>query len=55
MERDRVAALSEKQQGEGIGATVHSHNVPAEYLGLLNILELTQPGRANPHSQRPIL
>ncbi len=40
--------------GQG-GATVRSHNVPAECLGILNILELTQPGLANPLSRRPSL
>jgi hypothetical protein len=42
--------------GSELGAaTGHSHSVPAEYLGILSILELTPPGEAHPLSQRPFL
>jgi len=40
--------------GQG-GATVHSHSVTAEYLGILSILERTQAGHVNPLSWRPFL
>ena len=36
-----------KNSREGVGTTVHSHSVPAEYLGILTILERTPPERAN--------
>ena len=40
--------------GSELGAaTVHSHSVAAGRLGLLTILERTQPERANPLSRRP--
>jgi len=52
--RSQAAPLA--AAGSELGAaTGHSHSVPAEYLGILNILELTQPGHAHSLSRRPFL